>query len=156
MGSGQATHFLFHCTRVSPFLFPIKPMAAWLLLSMSKCILLTKLYHLLCQSIFQSAASDKIGEAFGEATSSTFNSLLHSSPSYNVPLVMSSWNAPHITSNFTETSTSTNNFQLAKEHTTTTSLLLMFMLPFIVENTTLTFIALFLRTLPACIYITVV
>ena len=48
VGSGRATHFLIHCTRVSPFLFPIKPMAAWLLLSMSKCILLTNFYHLLC------------------------------------------------------------------------------------------------------------
>ena len=59
-----------------------------------------------------------------------------------LPLVMSSWNALHIISNFTETSMSTYYFQRVKEHTTTTSLFLMFMLLFIVENTALTFIAL--------------
>ena len=44
VANGRATHFLIHCTRVSPFLFPLTPMADWLLLSMSKCILLTKFY----------------------------------------------------------------------------------------------------------------
>ena len=132
VASGRATHFLTHRTRVSPFLFPFKPMAAWLHLSMSKCILLTNFYHLLCQSIFLSAASGKIGEVFGEYY---FNIQLSSSLLAKLPLVMSSWNSLHINTNFAETSMSTNNFQLVKEHTTTTSLILMFMLPFIVLRT---------------------